>query len=87
MEGTAGSCLSFLIKQCLQIFTTQKTSKSNIQQKNKKPSAKKKNAFLEQYLQNCMSNPWQTNRICFITINEMKLKNDKKKSCTKMSET
>ena len=34
-----------------------------------------------------MSNPRQTNRNYFISLNKMKLLNKKKKPCTKMSET
>ena len=47
----------------------------------------KKRALLLQYLQNCISKPWQTNGICFISVNKMKLLNKNNKTCTKISET
>ena len=55
MKGTAGSCLSFLIKQCLQIFTTQETSKSNIQQKNKNHQQKKMHSYNNIYRIVCLT--------------------------------
>ena len=51
----------------------------------KKKKYQQKKLLLQQYLQNCMSNPWQTNTIWFISVNLMKLHNDKNKPCGKMS--